>query len=125
MTESGDPVFLDSCCFVNPLGIFGDQRKRYEKDYEERRKVLDAFAQKAEFVNPAYNGFTFDTSELVQELLEIEQVKSQYLRLLEFGCVDLDSAYPEFIQSLYDAGLQRVMDEKQRQFDEWLAKNPS
>lgn len=125
LTESGDPVFLDSCCFVNPLGIFGDQRKRYEKDYEERRKVLDAFAQKAEFVNPAYNGFTFDTSELVQELLEIEQVKSQYLRLLESGCVDLDSAYPEFIQSLYDAGLQRVMDEKQRQFDEWLAKNPS
>lgn len=125
LTESGDPVFLDSCCFVNPLGIFGDQRKRYEKDYEERRKVLDAFAQKAEFVNPAYNGFTFDTSELVQELLEIEQVKSEYLRLLESGCVDLDSAYPEFIQSLYDAGLQRVMDEKQRQFDEWLLENPS
>ena len=111
--------------FCQSLGIFGDQRKRYEKDYEERRKVLDAFAQKAEFVNPAYNGFTFDTSELVQELLEIEQVKSQYLRLLESGCVDLDSAYPEFIQSLYDAGLQRIMDEKQRQFDEWLAKNPS
>lgn len=45
------------------------------------------------------------------------------MKLLEAGCVDLDTAYPEFIQKLYDAGLQRVIDEKQRQFDAWLAEN--
>ena len=50
-------------------------------------------------------------------------MKGQYLKLLEAGCVDLDTVYPEFIQKLYDAGLQRVIDEKQRQFDAWLAEN--
>lgn len=125
LNDSGDPVSLDSCCYVNPFGIFGDQRKRYAVDYKQHREVLDAFAEKAEYVNPEYAGFVFDSTELVQELLEIEQVESQYLKLLESGCVDLDTAYPEFIQKLYDAGLQQVMDEKQRQFDAWLLDNPS
>ena len=55
--------------------------------------------------------------------MEIEKVKGQYLKLLEAGCVDLDTVYPEFVQKLYDAGLQRVIDEKQRQLDLWLAEN--
>lgn len=37
--------------------------------------------------------------------------------------MDLDTVYPEFVQKLYDAGLQRVIDEKQRQLDLRLAEN--
>ncbi len=114
---------LESRCYVNPLGMFGDQRLRYEVDGETRRAVRDTFSKKAVCINEQYMGFSFNSSGLTQELLEIEKVKGQYLKLLEAGCVDLDTVYPEFIQKLYDAGLQRVIDEKQRQFDAWLAEN--
>ena len=101
---------LESRCYVNPLGMFGDQRLRYEVDGQTRRAVRDAFSKKAVCINEQYAGFSFNSSGLTQELLEA-------------GCVDLDTVYPEFIQKLYDAGLQRVIHEKQRQFDEWLAEN--
>ena len=121
MDQQNNPTLLEGCRFVNPMGVFGDQNKRYQTNAQERQ----AFADKSEDVNPEYNGFLFDSSQLTQQLLDIEKVKSRYLPLLESGCVDLDSAYPEFIQQLYEAGLQQVMDEKQCQFDAWLMDNPS
>lgn len=114
---------LDGALLANALGVFGDQRLCYEVNSDARKAVRAAFSSKAVAVNPEYNDFRFDTSGLRQELLQIEQIKKQYLKLLESGCVDFDTVYPEFIQSLYDAGLQRVMDEKQRQFDIFLAEN--
>ena len=38
-----------------------------------------------------------------------------------FGVIDVDQGIADFNKALYDAGLQRVIDEKQRQLDEWLA----
>ena len=101
---------LEGARYRNPLGVFGDSRLRYEIDGETRNAARAAFAKKAERVNEQYVGFLFDSSDLTQELLEA-------------GCVDLDTVYPEFVQKLYDAGLQRVIDEKQRQLDLWLAEN--
>jgi len=37
--------------------------------------------------------------------------------------VDVDSVLPEFRQALKDAGIDKVIAEKQRQLDEWLAGN--
>ena len=121
----GDGAFQPalSPTYVNPLGLFGDQRLRYEINGEERKAVRAEFSKKAVRINAEYDEFRFDTSALSQELLQIEQVKSRYLKLLESGCMDYDTLYTEFIQKLYDAGLQRVLDEKQRQFDAWLAEN--
>lgn len=123
LDENGAFSALESGTYVNPLGMYGDQRLRYEPMGEERKAARAEFAEKVEWINLQYEGFHFDTSHLTQEILEIEKVKGQYIKLLEAGCVDLDTAYPEFIQKLYDVGLQRVLDEKQRQFDEWLAEN--
>lgn len=120
LDEAGTPTRLETCTYVNPLGVFGDQRLCYERDHEIRQQARAEYSAQAEPVNPDYSGFTFDSSGLVRELLEIEQVEKQYVKLLEAGCLDLDTAYPAFLQALYDAGLQRVMDEKQRQFDAWL-----
>ncbi|MGN0999180.1 MAG: ABC transporter substrate-binding protein [Faecousia sp.] len=106
--------------FCSSLGLFGDQRLRYEINGEERKAARAEFSGKAVAINPEYDGFVFDTSGLHQELTRIDQLKSEYLKLLESGCVDFDTVYPEFIQKLYDAGLQRVLDEKQRQFDIFL-----
>ncbi len=121
LNEDGSVIPLESRAYVNPLGMYGDQRLRDETFGEEQKAALAAFSAKAEHVLPQYAGFSFDSSRLVQELLEIKKAESQYVKLLEAGCVDLDTAYPEFLQKLYDAGLQRVIDEKQRQLDAFLA----
>lgn len=113
---------LDGRKYDNPLGLFGDQRMRYERDWGERSAVRKAFSAKAQPVGLEYAGFAFDSTELQQELLEMERIQSKYVRLLESGCVDFDTVYPEFLQKLYEAGLQKVIDEKQRQLDLWLAE---
>lgn len=118
--EGGNYRLLDGRKYENPLGLYGDQRMRYESD-EKRTAVRKAFSDKAQPVGLEYAGFVFDSTGLQQELLAIERVQSKYVKLLESGCVDFETVYPEFLQKLYEAGLQKVMDEKQRQFDLWLA----
>lgn len=124
LNENGSLSPLEDRSYVNPLGMYGDQRLCYDTFGEEKKATLAAFSAKAEHIFPQYAGFSFDTSQLTQELLQIEKVESQYVKLLEAGCVDLDTAYPEFIGKLYDAGLRRVIDEKQRQLDAFLAGSP-
>ncbi len=121
LEDAGTVTRPESCLYAGALGVFGDQRLCYEQGGEAFRQEKAAFAAQAVPVNFQYAGFDFDSSALVQEILEIERIESQYVKLLEAGCVDLETAYPAFLQKLYDAGLQRVIDEKQRQFDAWLA----
>ena len=40
--------------------------------------------------------------------------------LIDCGAADPATAIPEFNEKLYAAGLQTVMDEKQKQLNEWL-----
>lgn len=47
-------------------------------------------------------------------------VIKQYAYGLEVGAVDVDKVLPEFQQALRDAGVDKVIEEKQRQLDEWL-----
>lgn len=66
-------------------------------------------------------GFLYDFSELTNEITALNNVKNEYLPMITSGVADPEEALAEFNQRLYDAGLQKVIDEKQRQFDEWYA----
>lgn len=66
-------------------------------------------------------GFTFDSTPVATEEAQLVAVRDQYWKDLAFGAVDFDEKFQEFNDALYAAGLQTVMDEKQRQLDEWLA----
>lgn len=71
-------------------------------------------------------GFSYDSSSLVNELTALTNVKNQYFDMLGSGNVDdVDAVLKEFNDALYTAGLQKVIDEKQRQLDEWLATQGS
>lgn len=68
-------------------------------------------------------GFTFDSTPVANEEAQLNSVVEQYRKDLAFGVVDdLDAKIKEFNDALYAAGLQTVMDEKQKQFNEWLEK---
>lgn len=67
-------------------------------------------------------GFTFDSRPVATEEAQLNVVYDQYSKNLAFGIVDdLEKGIKEFNEALYAAGLQKMIDEKQRQLDEWLA----
>jgi putative aldouronate transport system substrate-binding protein len=68
-------------------------------------------------------GFTFNASEVQNELTAIGNVLQQYQRVLETGSVDPKQMLPEFISQLKAAGIDRVIEQKQSQLDAWAAAN--
>ena len=82
---------------------------------EEQRRVNDE-AQVSK-----YMGFSVDTSDITTELTACFNIKEQYKANLVSGAVeDLDATYAEFIEKLDAAGYQTIIDEYQRQLNEWL-----
>lgn len=71
-------------------------------------------------VSKAY-GFTFDNTNVADEIVALDAVKSEMLLTITTGSVEPEAAIEEFNEALYQSGLQKVMDEKQAQLDEWLA----
>lgn len=66
-------------------------------------------------------GFSYDTSVVSLQLTALNNVKYQYFDAIGSGSVNPAEVLDEFNQALYDSGLQDVIDEKQKQLDEWLA----
>ena len=52
----------------------------------------------------------------------VKSVISKYLTQLEYGTVDLDTVYPEFLKALESAGIDKIIAENQKQLDQWLAE---
>lgn len=66
-------------------------------------------------------GFTFNPSNVQNELTAIKNVSDRYKTVLETGSVDPESKLQEFINQLKAAGIDKVIEEKQKQLDEWAA----
>lgn len=66
-------------------------------------------------------GFSFDSSEVADQVTACTNVVSQYLLPLMYGEVDIDATLPEFQQQLKNAGIDDIIAAKQEQLDAWLA----
>lgn len=66
-------------------------------------------------------GFQFDSRDYANELTALNNVREQYYKPLACGSVDPDEYIPLFVKALEDAGINRVIEAKQEQLDEWLA----
>ena len=67
-------------------------------------------------------GYSFDPSPVSGEVLAVTEVTSNYRPVLECGLADdVDAALDEFNRQLDEAGIDRIIEENQRQLDEWLA----
>ncbi len=113
----------DGVQYENPLGLYGNTTKRYMQGSDELRRLQIAYNEKAVPVGMRFEGFTFDVSQLTAERSLIRQVLNRYLPVLESGSVDIDEVYPEFMAALEEAGLDRVIAEKQRQLESFLKTN--
>jgi len=71
-------------------------------------------------ISPA-KGFSFDNSNVVNEIAACKNVTNKYCAALECGTLDPAEALPQFLKELEANGIDRIIDEKQRQLDEWAA----
>lgn len=66
-------------------------------------------------------GFVFDKAPVQKETAYCDQVCGKYLALLFSGQADPETLTEEFCRELEAAGIQRIIEEKQRQLDLFLA----
>ena len=66
-------------------------------------------------------GFIFDASSVTTEIAAVTNVYEQYRMGLETGTTDPATELPKFIAALKDAGIDKIVAEKQKQLDAWLA----
>lgn len=68
-------------------------------------------------------GFVFDSSKVATEYTAVTNVIDQYLPGLICGSVDPATEIPTFLARLKEAGLDKIIAEKQSQLDAWFAEN--
>ena len=51
----------------------------------------------------------------------VTNVYEEYQKSLEYGFVDPEVGVPEMLEKMNNAGLQKIIDEKQAQLDAWAA----
>lgn len=100
--------------------MFGNQFLAYPWDGQpaDFREQAKAEMETAKMSN--YFGFSCDTSKLQNEISAVANVISEYCPSLESGLAK-EGTYEEFIDKLYSSGAQKIVDEYQRQLNEWLA----
>ena len=80
-----------------------------EINHDDSRKYSDAM------------GFIFDNTAVFDEVTACSSVVDQYRSALTYGQVDVDNYLQDFRDELRDAGIDKVIEEMQRQYDEFLA----
>lgn len=67
-------------------------------------------------------GFSYDSTPVRNELTELSNVQSEFAPGLETGTTDPATELPRFLEALQNAGIDKVIEEKQTQLDAWLAE---
>ncbi|MEW9502206.1 ABC transporter substrate-binding protein [Jeotgalibacillus marinus] len=102
------PSFAIGNQFILPL---------YEDEPEDK---WDAFKEFNEKSTPAPTlGFHFDPSPVRTELAAISNVTNEFAKPLLTGSVDPEEYLPKANQKFEEAGLEKVLNEMQKQYDEW------
>jgi ABC-type sugar transport system, periplasmic component len=123
MIKYPEGVTSDNVGYKNYNWMHGNQFLSYvfEGDDPDVYKEMDEFNKSA--AKSKALGFSFDGNALKNEIAACNAVLDQYRRVLESGTVDVDKTLPEFLKKLEDAGINKIIEEKQKQLDAWAAAN--
>lgn len=126
LNENGMGTYLDgqdssSCTYHMGSGISNINRILWESenpDYTELLTESNNTAKKSMGL-----GFSFDTTNVTNEITQLDNVCSKYRIGIECGALDPATYLAEFNEELKKAGLDTVIAEKQSQLDAFLANN--
>lgn len=91
-------------------GIWHGMSENLEQDFVE----FNTLAKKSR----AY-GFWLDESEITVDIEKLKEIVEEYTPLLEVGLCDSDTYLETFRQKLREAGSEELVQQVQKQFDEW------
>ena len=99
------------------------------KAYVKEGNPPDLWEQYIDFNNNSLvslaSGFSFDTAPIATQYTAVTNAYNQYQKSIEFGFEsDWETAIAEMNSAMMAAGLQDIIDEKQKQLDSWLALQP-
>ena len=63
----------------------------------------------------------FDSTNVRTEIANCSSIITEMLPALSAGSVDPETQVPTFLERLKEAGVDKIIEEKQAQLDEWLA----
>ncbi len=86
---------------------------------EETIAIYEAWDADAKKTKTA--GFKFDGSSVAAEKSQIDAVVKEYVLPIKRGYEKYDEAFPAVLEKLKAAGLDKYVEEYQRQFSEWYA----
>ena len=66
-------------------------------------------------------GYSFDATEVQTELAALANVAGEYALALSTGAIDPEEKLPEFLKKLEDNGMEKIVEEANRQLQEFLA----
>ncbi|WP_054027321.1 ABC transporter substrate-binding protein [Bacillus sp. FJAT-28004] len=118
-----DGVDVNNAGYSGASWMHGNQLLSYvfEGDDPEIYKKLEEFNQTA--LRSKALGFSFDADPVKAEVAACMAVLEQYRLPLEVGVLDVDKTLPEFLKKLEDAGINKIIQEKQKQLDLWVKEN--
>lgn len=117
--------YVEDRGYINTVGVWGDQAQAYIA----APATPDMIPQREDYLKVSMdhmskaNGYQFDMTEVSVEQAAVKNVINQYLTQLEYGTVDVDEIYPEFVDALNKAGIEKIIEANQKQLDAWLADN--
>lgn len=121
VTEDGRiKQVVDSGYMTTTQWMFGNQYIAKIKDTEDVDKwdKIKKFNEEAVVLDSI--GFVFDQTAVKTEMGACANVIAEYGFLINCGVSDPETTVPEFLKKLNDSGAQTIIDEVQKQYDEFL-----
>lgn len=118
----GTPEGVDpSTLGLRNLGMGTQVEKFMYKDATNDQRVLDEFASyESNAIYSPLTAFTFDDSAVAAECAAVANVLTEYKLPLDFGVADPETALPELREKVKDAGIDKIIEEVNRQLDEYF-----
>lgn len=91
----------------------------FETDMTDYYKDMQKASENAQLSEAM--GFVFDSANVYDQMAACSTVVAEYRPALLYGLVDVDEYLNKFIQELKDSGIDAIIAEEQKQFDEFLA----
>ncbi len=104
--------------------MFGNQFNAYYRD----AKQVGAWEATKEMNDTAFPsealGFVVDREPIKTEIAQTSAVYNEFVLPIQYGWVAYEDGAAEAIEKLNEAGAQTIINEVNRQLQEWRAKNP-
>jgi putative aldouronate transport system substrate-binding protein len=88
------------------------------EDTWEKTKKLNESAKR-----PELHGFKFDDTPVKTEVANLKAVSDEFAKALNTGSVDPEQYLPKFIEARKKAGIDRILEERQKQLDAWIKEH--